>query len=315
MLTAFIYDCTSRYVPAYILIASRFTGKERDTESGNDYFGARYYGSSMGRFMSPDPMGMSLADPTNPQSFNLYSYVLNNPLTNIDPTGLDCVKDNGDGTVTTNTGDCANENEAAANAEHYINCDGCTSGAAGANLDAATGSLYLTDANGNGIGGTTVSDFADPQGTPATDVSVNASAPYLDTISGYGVAPDIDSQRIQQLALGVINFGIPNVCSLGLNGRLGAGRVSVGADLSTNRGLRPVAGVRVASLGPASGTVTIRGSNVSAGVNIRIPDTPFAAGVGTNGSRITSANVSARFGIATVQGYAGISNFADPNCR
>jgi RHS repeat-associated protein len=34
-----------------------FTGKERDTESGNDYFGARYYGSSMGRFMSPDPSG------------------------------------------------------------------------------------------------------------------------------------------------------------------------------------------------------------------------------------------------------------------
>ena len=31
-----------------------FTGKERDTESGLDYFGARYYTSSMGRFMSPD---------------------------------------------------------------------------------------------------------------------------------------------------------------------------------------------------------------------------------------------------------------------
>jgi RHS repeat-associated protein len=33
----------------------RYTGKERDTESGNDYFGARYYASSMGRFLSPDP--------------------------------------------------------------------------------------------------------------------------------------------------------------------------------------------------------------------------------------------------------------------
>ena len=33
---------------------SRFTGKERDAESGNDYFGARYYASTMGRFMSPD---------------------------------------------------------------------------------------------------------------------------------------------------------------------------------------------------------------------------------------------------------------------
>ena len=33
---------------------SRYTGKERDTESGNDYFMARYYSSNMGRFMSPD---------------------------------------------------------------------------------------------------------------------------------------------------------------------------------------------------------------------------------------------------------------------
>ena len=187
----------------------------------------------MGRFMTPDPSGLAFADPTNPQSLNLYSYVLNNPLTNIDPTGLDCVQDNGDGTVTTNTGDCGNENEAAANAQHYIDCDGCTSGATGANLDAATGNLYLTDANGNGISGTTVSDFADPQGTPATDVTVNGSAPYLDTISGYGVLPDIDSQRIQQVALGVVNFGIPSVCNFGLNARLGAGRVSVWANLST----------------------------------------------------------------------------------
>jgi RHS repeat-associated protein len=35
---------------------SRFTGKERDSESGNDYFGARYFGSNMGRFLSPDPL-------------------------------------------------------------------------------------------------------------------------------------------------------------------------------------------------------------------------------------------------------------------
>jgi RHS repeat-associated protein len=37
------------------LCASRFTGKERDTETGLDYFGARYNASNMGRFMTPDP--------------------------------------------------------------------------------------------------------------------------------------------------------------------------------------------------------------------------------------------------------------------
>ncbi len=54
------------------------TGKERDQESGNDYFGARYYGSSMGRFMSPDwsasPEGVPYAQLDNPQSLNLYGY-------------------------------------------------------------------------------------------------------------------------------------------------------------------------------------------------------------------------------------------------
>ena len=65
-----------------------FTGYERDQESGNDYAQARHYASSMGRFMSPDPSGLYYADQTNPQSFNLYSYVLNNPLKLVDPTGL-----------------------------------------------------------------------------------------------------------------------------------------------------------------------------------------------------------------------------------
>lgn len=63
------------------------TGKERDAESGNDYFGARYYASSMGRWMSPDPSGLFFADPENPQSMNLYAYVSNNPVNSIDTDG------------------------------------------------------------------------------------------------------------------------------------------------------------------------------------------------------------------------------------
>ena len=72
-------------------VRCRYTGKERDAESGLDYFGARYYSSSMGRFSSPDPTGLYFADPTKPQSFNLYNYVLNNPLVNVDPNGMDCI--------------------------------------------------------------------------------------------------------------------------------------------------------------------------------------------------------------------------------
>jgi RHS repeat-associated protein len=62
-----------------------FTGKERDAESGNDYFGARYYANSMGRFLSPDDgTGERLQ---NPQSLNRYSYAFNNPLILVDPSG------------------------------------------------------------------------------------------------------------------------------------------------------------------------------------------------------------------------------------
>ncbi len=69
-----------------------FTGKERDTESGNDYFLARYYSSNMGgRFLTPDwsknPQGVPYANYTNPQTLNLYAYVGDNPLSLADADG------------------------------------------------------------------------------------------------------------------------------------------------------------------------------------------------------------------------------------
>lgn len=66
--------------------ASRFTGKERDTETGLDYFGARYYGSNMGRFIQSD-LPFADWDFEDPQSLNLYGYVRNNPLRMVDPDG------------------------------------------------------------------------------------------------------------------------------------------------------------------------------------------------------------------------------------
>jgi RHS repeat-associated protein len=76
---------------AFSACASRSTGKERDTESGNDYFEARYYSSAMGRFMSPDwdesPVTIPYANLSNPQTLNLYAYLSNNPLNRTDPTG------------------------------------------------------------------------------------------------------------------------------------------------------------------------------------------------------------------------------------
>jgi len=104
----------------------KFTGKEMDDETGLMYYGARYYDSEIGRFVSEDPLFLNLLGPSNfinhknerqdvitdyinkksengkeskdsalkkylsnPQHLNAYNYVINNPLQYIDPTGED----------------------------------------------------------------------------------------------------------------------------------------------------------------------------------------------------------------------------------
>lgn len=73
-------------------VRSRSTGKERDAETGLDYFGARYLSAAQGRFTSPDTPLLD-QHPGDPQSWNLYSYVRNNPLRYTDPTGH-CLRPN-----------------------------------------------------------------------------------------------------------------------------------------------------------------------------------------------------------------------------
>lgn len=63
------------------------TQKERDTETGLDFFGARYYSSTQGRFTSADPASIKLKHLLDPRDLNRYAYVSNNPLRYVDPTG------------------------------------------------------------------------------------------------------------------------------------------------------------------------------------------------------------------------------------
>ncbi len=82
---------SSVWGPEADTVSRKFTGKERDSESGLDYFGARYYGSALGRFTSPDwsstPEPIPYASLSNPQSLNQYAYVGNNPLSITDLDG------------------------------------------------------------------------------------------------------------------------------------------------------------------------------------------------------------------------------------
>jgi RHS repeat-associated protein len=150
-------------------VRSRCTGKERDTESGLDYFGARYFGSSMGRFMSPDYSDMTFgpdavpnADYTNPQSLNLYAYGQNNPLRNIDPDGHDCIdaSNASSGTVsvitTSNSADCG---------KGFTYVDG-TINASSLSYNSSTRSLSFDTSN-----------YADGSGTAASNVFTKAD-PY-----------------------------------------------------------------------------------------------------------------------------------------
>jgi RHS repeat-associated protein len=69
------------------MLLVKYTGHERDNETGLDFMQARYYGGGIGRFLSPDGplVDQEVGDP---QSWNLYSYVRNSPMGMVDPTGM-----------------------------------------------------------------------------------------------------------------------------------------------------------------------------------------------------------------------------------
>jgi RHS repeat-associated protein len=67
----------------------KFTGDERDSETNLDHTDFRQYSSALGRWMTPDPAGLDTVHLTNPQSWNRYPYVINDPIDLLDPDGLD----------------------------------------------------------------------------------------------------------------------------------------------------------------------------------------------------------------------------------
>jgi RHS repeat-associated protein len=164
-------DDSERRVYGYDGTLIHFTGKERDTESGNDYFEARYFGSSMGRFLSPDPMGPWVADVNDPQSWNFYVYGRNNPLINVDPTGLDCISFNSSGAISGIT---------HANATQTLNQQASNCGANGGNwVNGMVGAISST----NSAGASNVSS-SDANGTYTTTMTAPGQQSDGTTCSG-----------------------------------------------------------------------------------------------------------------------------------
>jgi uncharacterized protein RhaS with RHS repeats len=203
--------------------------------------------------MSPDPSGLAYADPTDPQSLNLYAYVQNNPLVNIDPNGLDCLYAQDSGGVRIQTGDCTN---AGGKDDDGVYVNGTVNSAT--QDDQGNVTSYSTD---NG------SFLAD--GTP-NDSSVEVTAPDP------GIDPD--EARINALVQGVATdtASMPWLCnvSVTLRGQIPKTPIAIGATLDRN-GVSPSVRARVGQ--DSSGNqVNLTSNGKSANVQISVP-TPFAA--------------------------------------
>jgi len=178
----------------------KFTGKERDSESGLDNFGARYDSSSLGRFMTPDPLGGSLA---NPQSLNKYAYALNNPLRFTDPTGLYvCADDPKDG-----SSHCASKQDQAFEKalDNLRGSKGDVGRAAAAygGVNEANGvTVGFADVSKKGEGGDTVSHLGTLDGgnTPSAisnvTISTQISGSELDAAIGHEGSHVADAQDV-----------------------------------------------------------------------------------------------------------------------
>jgi RHS repeat-associated protein len=169
---------------------SRCPGKERDAESGLDNFGARYYGSNMGRMMSPDPMG---GDMTNPQSLNRYAYVLNNPLRFTDPTGLYVCKDGQD---------CSAFEKTLAGLRNSKNADVARAanayGAAGEKNGVTVGFADLSKSGQDGVTKSSLGQGADGKLQAQSDVTINskASGAGFDAAVGHEGSHVADAQAV-----------------------------------------------------------------------------------------------------------------------
>ena len=174
----------------------KFTGKERDSESGLDNFEARYMGSNLGRFMSPDPSNIG-AIMESPQTWNAYSYVANNPLNATDPDGLDCVY---------------TSNQTSQGVEVSVASGSCQKGDGGTYVNGTVDQNSLTY-DGSNLG-YSYSNSADHTG----GAGVIALGPAGDSGSGGDNASNLAAEMNKRPMMGMIGAFAGGSAAIGLTG-------------------------------------------------------------------------------------------------
>ena len=224
-----------------------FTGDTQDTITGTYDTPNRLLNPNQGRWISADPAGLQAVNLMNPQSWNRYAYVLNDPLSSVDPLGLDCIYDNGDGTATVKSGDCLDPNDKG----YYV--DGTIDTTSVFSVD-REGELSFgyTDANGN-YGTYGINDYEDPQ-------------PTQDSFDP--LTPSPSAQDAMRAIAGVLNNKFPTVCKYSFSARLSAGDLGVGVT-DTQSGTNLAFGPSFTGSNYVRGPVTIN-TNLDPGASIRI---------------------------------------------
>ncbi|MFN0140396.1 MAG: RHS repeat-associated core domain-containing protein [Pyrinomonadaceae bacterium] len=122
-------------------LRKRFTGYEKDDETQLDFAEARMYQNKHGRFTAVDPL-LSSAIPTNPQTFNRYTYTGNNPINYTDPSGLKWCRNKSDGGVNWSGGNCSDGQQVIDRTEGMLVNGGCLKGASSESCYSAGSIIY-----------------------------------------------------------------------------------------------------------------------------------------------------------------------------
>jgi RHS repeat-associated protein len=241
-----------------------------------------------GRWIQPDPAGLSAVDSTNPQTWNRYAYVLNNPLSLGDPTGLDCVYMSNDGSKAESIDHSSRQGECWDNGGFWA--DGNVADSSWVQAFSNSNNI-LVGSNVNGFLATTLAGSTNDGGIAFSQMfSINSSVPDI-LNSPYTPANYIDpmSPSARQTLRAIANAA-PTLCGGGAFGYYGKGVTAFGAKAFTGGIVEAdsQSGISGGSLNEIGAGGVGGGSIVSSGgtsglVYTELAEIPFLGNVGLVG--------------------------------